>query len=470
MPRTRRIAALAALALLASPLAGRAAEVPTYHGRVSQILRENCRECHRPGQVAPFALLDYEQARKRAGDIAQVTGERAMPPWHASTTVGGPFRDARVLSDADIATLANWAEAGAPEGERPADEPAVEPDGDWPLGTPDLVLKPTEAFELSAAGRDEFRVFVLPTGLAEGKWIRAIDFRPGNAKVVHHILAAFDASGQARALDEADPKPGYSSFAGFGILPGGGLSGWAPGKAPRNLPDGVGRYLPARTDLLLQIHYHKSGKPELDATSIGLYFADKPIDKLLRGGVVAPPRARGSFRPTLAIKAGDPNYEVRGSWTAPYQAHLTAVIPHMHWRGKDFRLDATRPDGSTVPLLVVDRWDFNWQDTYEFASAVAIPAGTRVDMLAHFDNSADNPANPTVPPVDVRWGEQTNDEMCLGFLQLTRDDEHLENRPPGRLAPGAARDPRAEKVEAERARNVGVLLRIIEQARRLRDR
>jgi hypothetical protein len=409
------------------------AAVPTFHRDVEPILQKHCQDCHRPGQVAPFSLLTYEQARKRASDIAAVTEERTMPPWPASTTEGGPFRDARLLSSAEIAVLSSWAEAGCPEGHS-TDAPAARTFASgWALGTPDLVISSVQPYALEAAGRDEFRVFVIPSGLTEGKWISAIDIRPGNPRVVHHVLAAFDVTSQARAKDEADPDPGYRSFGGFGIFPSGGLGGWAPGKRPQALPDGVGRYLPAGSDILLQVHYHKSGKPETDATAIGLYFARKPVDKQIHGAAVTPPRASLLSRPELRIPPGADNHEVTGTWTVPYDAHLAAVAPHMHWLGKDFLLKATRPDGSKQTLIRIDDWNFNWQGTYDFVSPVSLPAGSRVEMVAHFDNSTDNPKNPNSPPREVRWGEQTTDEMCIGFLQLTRDDEHRKNQPPERF-------------------------------------
>jgi hypothetical protein len=388
--------------------------------------------------VAPFSLLNYEQARKRAADLATVTSERKMPPWHASSEEGGPFRDARVLSKEEIATLGRWAEAGCPEG-TPSDAPAPRSwESDWALGTPDLVLKATEAYTLDAEGRDELRVFVLPTGLTEGKWLAAVDFLPGNPKVVHHVLAAFDVRGAARKLDEADPKPGYQAFGGFGLIPSGGLGGWSPGKIPRPWPDGVGRYLPAGSDVLLQVHYHRNGKVESDNSSIGLYFAKGPVDKQVRGGMVTPPRVGLFRRPSLSIPAGESNHEVTGDTTIEEDSHLIAVTPHMHWLGKDFLLKATRPDGSTQTLIRIDDWDFNWQGAYDFATPVPLPKGTRIEMKAHFDNSAQNPANPNSPPRAVLWGEQTTDEMCIGFLQMTLDDEHRKNRPPPRFAPPAA--------------------------------
>ena len=417
---------------------------PTYHREVSRILQKNCQDCHRPGQVAPFSLLSYEQARKRAADIVNVTEARTMPPWPASTEEGGPFRDARVMSDAEIATLEAWVEAGSPEGS-PDDAPTPHAwPSDWTLGQPDLVLTPSESFTLDAEGRDEMHVFVLPSGLAEGKWIAAIDFKPGNPKVVHHILSAFDTGGRARKLDDAEPGPGYKVFGGYGLIPSGGLGGWAPGKRAVTLPDGLGRYLPANADVLMQVHYHKDGKIETDRTSIGLYFSKAPVDKLVRGAMVTPPRKtqygpldpRNLFsRPDLRIPAGETNHEVTGSLVVKDDVHLTAVVPHMHWIGKDFLLKAIRPDGSTVTLIRVDQWDFNWQGTYDFAIPVALPNGTRVEMLAHFDNSAANPNNPSTPPREVRWGEQTTDEMCIGFLQWTLDNEHLNNQPPTPTVP-----------------------------------
>jgi hypothetical protein len=422
------------------PPAALGGDVPSYYRDVAPILQKHCQDCHRPGQVAPFSLLTYDQARKRSSDIVAVTEDRLMPPWHASTSVGGPFRDARVLSDSEKKTLAAWAAASCPAGDV-TDAPAPKSWGsEWALGPPDLVVEVPQAYTLGASGRDEHRVFVIPSGLAEGRWVSAVDFRPGNPRIVHHVLAAFDVTGRAKGLDKADPLPGYKTFAGYGTLPGGlpflpsgSLSGWAPGKLPNELPKGVGRYVPAGADILLQVHYHKSGKDESDRSAIGLYFAKGPIDKQLRAGIVMPPRRGLLARPTLRIPAGDASYEIKGSWTAGFDAHLLSVIPHMHWLGKDFVLEAVLPDGSRRALIKIDNWDFNWQGTYEFETEVAIPKGTRIEMAAHFDNSKDNPRNPSKPPVEVHWGEQTTDEMCIGFLQLTRDDEKLLNRAPVRF-------------------------------------
>ncbi len=436
LARSAALASFLGLGLLAGTQTWAFAD-PTYHRDVEPLLQKHCQDCHRPGQVAPFALLTYEQARKRASDMQTVIEDRKMPPWHASTKEGGPFRGARVLNEGEIKTLADWVSADCPKGD-PNDAPTPRKwDSDWTLGKPDLILKPAAAYTLAASGADELRVFVLPSGLTEGRWIRAVDFKPGNTRIVHHMLCAFDVSGRAREMDDDEPGPGYLTFGGYGRLksglpffPAGGLGGWAPGKFPNVLKGGVGRYLPAHADVLLQVHYHRDGKVETDASSIGIYFAKEPIDKLVRGSLVLPPRAGLFSRPKLSIPAGDPNYEVRGEWTARADIHLHALTPHMHWLGKDLLLTAVFPDGKKRTLIKVDHWDFNWQDIYDFQSPVAIPAGTKVELLAHFDNSAANPTNPNKPPKVVKWGEQTTDEMCIGFLHFTRDDEHLHNQPP----------------------------------------
>ena len=346
------------------PKASPSSSPPTYHQTIAPILREHCVECHRPGQVAPFSLLTYDQARKRADLIATVTQSKRMPPWHASSTEGGPFRDARVLPTDAINVLSAWAEAGCPEGD--ASQAASPPrfESDWPLGKPDLVLTVAEPYELGAEGRDEFRVFVLPPGLTEGRWVTAVDFRPGNRRIVHHILGAFDSTGRARELDKADPQSGYHVVAGYGLtriglpfFPSGGLSGWAPGKRPSPLPSETGRYLPPGSDVLLQIHYHRDGKPETDATTVALYFAKEPIRRQIVAGMVTPPRVGAGLRvrPELRIPAGAANHEVRGSLTLRDDFHVNAVIPHMHWLGKDFLLTATKPDGSKITLIKIDR-------------------------------------------------------------------------------------------------------------------
>src|SRR5215469_11329030 len=418
---------------------------PTYHKDVVRILQERCQDCHRPNQVAPFSLLTYEQARKRGSDLAHVTGERIMPPWPASSSFGGPFRDARVLTDDEIATLQSWVEAGCPEGD-PKEAPAPRTfSSDWALGEPDLTLTMPEPYHLAATGSDDFRVFVLKTNFPED---------PGNRAVVHHIIAGVDPSGRGRELDAADPGPGYYNLGGFGdgVPISAFLPIWTPGAKSRYSPDGTGYMLPKGADILIQVHYHKTGKPETDATSVGLYFSKKPLPREVHTGFVFPnltmrqalaARAKVEeavnagkrisivelFREVdaMVIPAGSPHYEVKAS-TKPganlmarpldRDILITSVMPHMHWLGKDFTFTAVLPDNKTrVPLIKIDHWNFNWQGTYAFNEPLRIPKGSWFEVEAHFDNSDTNPANQNKPPKLVRWGEGTNDEMCIGIYE-----------------------------------------------------
>lgn len=457
MTTTNRRSIAWALASLLAPAAATlhaGEEKPTYHKQVVRILQNNCQDCHRPGQVAPFSLLTYEQARKRASDLVRVTEEKQMPPWPASPHVGGPFLDQRVLADADVATLKAWVDAGCPEGDNADAPPAREFAGDWPLGKPDLVLTMPEPYALNAEGTDDFRVFVLKTDLPEDRWIRAVDFKPGNRTVVHHIISAVDTSGRARELDANDPGPGYFSTGfGDGVPLRAFLPIWTPGSRPREAPEGAGYVLPKGADVLIQIHYHKSGKPETDATSIGLYLSDKPLPKKVNTGFVFPnismeqmfkaaqkiqegrnagkrPNLEDFMKDVLEIPADAANYEVRGStkdipfMSRPLQRDIliTAVMPHMHWLGKDFAMKAMLPDGGELPLIQIDRWNFNWQGTYVLEKPLLVPKGSWFEMVAHFDNSASNPFNPRNPPQTVTWGNETNDEMCLGVFEFVNAD------------------------------------------------
>ena len=262
-----------------------AAARPTYCKDVAPILQKNCQECHRPGQVGPFSLETYDQARKRASDIAAVVEDRAMPPWKADPHVGVKFKDVRTLSDQDIATVVAWAEADAPEGNRADLPPAPKFPDDWQLGTPDLVVDIGADFTVPASGDDIYRCFVVPTHLEKDQYVAAVEYRPGNRRVVHHILAFVDTSGKARERDQAEPGPGYTCFGGPGEPIHGGLGGWAPGNQASFLPDGIGRSLPKQSDVIVQVHYHPQGKAETDRSKIGLYFSKKPVKQVMHWGI-----------------------------------------------------------------------------------------------------------------------------------------------------------------------------------------
>jgi mono/diheme cytochrome c family protein len=398
---------------------GEVPEAPTYAGQVAAILQKNCQECHRPGQVGPFSLQTYAQAHKRAADIASVVSHRQMPPWKAAPQDYPRFKYERSMSASDIATVVAWAQAGAPEGD-PSRVPAPPEfsSDEWKLGTPDLVLEMPTDFAVPAEGPDIYRCFVIPTSFGEDHYISAIEYRPGNRRVVHHLLGYVDTTGEGRKRDEADPGPGYMCFGGqTGIKPQGDLGGWAPGTEPSVLPEGVGRLLPKGSDVVLQVHYHPRGKPEVDRSRIGIHFSKTPVKQIMRWGFVS--------NYDFQIPAGAANAEVETSWTIPIDVEILSVLPHMHQIGRKMRIWATLPDGRDVGLVRVDDWDFNWQNTYDFDKPLTLPKGSVVRIVAHYDNTTANPRNPNSPPKTVAWGEATTDEMCVGILSLTKKGQDL---------------------------------------------
>ena len=410
----------------------------TFHKAVAPILQKHCQECHRPGQVGPFPLLSYAQAVRWAEDIRAYTESREMPPWKPAH--GLPFQNDRRMSDAEIATIAAWVDAGCPEG-NPADAPPPRtfPEG-WKNGPPDLILTVDDDFHLGATGADVFRCFVLPTGLTEDKLVVGYEVQPGNPRVVHHTLNFWDRTGKARELAEVERKraaslkeppkdfgPGYSSAMGIGFLPMasndrpgvppiGSIGGWAPGQQPVQLPDGHAWLLPRGADLVIQTHYHRTGKPETDRLRIGLYFAKKPVVSDWQTIVVAGIRP-SLFRP--AIPAGASDHPIRGSVWLLTDATIHNVMPHMHLLGKSVRLTLTPPNQTPITLVDIPRWDYNWQETYWFREPLQVPAGTRIDIEAVYDNSLANPNNPFNPPKNIYFGEQTTNEMLYGFLGVT---------------------------------------------------
>jgi hypothetical protein len=389
------------------------AEAPTYNKDVAPILWKNCAGCHRPGEVGPFSLLTYKDAAKRAGFLEEITESRRMPPWKAEPDFG-EFHDARRLTDAELKTLADWADAGAPEGD-PKDLPESPkfPEG-WQLGKPDLVLKVPASFEIPASGKDIYRCFVIPIPTETDKTVSAVEFRPGNSKVVHHALLFLDSMGAARKKDAADDGPGFASFGGPGFLPTGSLGGWAPGAMPRFLPEGMGKMLRKGSDLVLQIHYHPDGKVESDQSTVGIYFTKKPAKQIVVGVAV---RTR-----ELNIPPGESRYHVNAqSPPLPVDAEAIGITPHMHYIGKEMKVVAETPDGESIPLIWIKDWDFNWQGQYQYKSPVKLVKGTVIKLDAYYDNSADNPRNPSQPPKAVHWGEQTTDEMCLLAVQVVTE-------------------------------------------------
>ena len=410
---------LAAAALCVSAIAGdtdsQAAAVPTFNRDVAPILYNNCSNCHRPGEVAPFSLLTYSDAAKRARQLAEVTKARFMPPWKAEPGYGH-FLNERRLTDQQIAVIQEWASNGAPEGD--ASEKPVPPkfSNGWEAGEPDQVVSMAQPYSLPAEGSDIFRCFVIPLDAKEEEYVTQVEFRPGNRRVVHHAILFLDESGQAHRREKV-PGQGYDCVGGPGLSISGGLGGWAPGAAPTQFDHGVAQIVPKGAELVMQLHYHLSGKPEQDLSRVGIKFSKTPPMKgltLLTVGNTA-----------IDIQPGDDHYVVKASGTLPMDAEVIGIFPHAHYLCKDMQVNAKLPDGTRLPLIWIKNWDFNWQGAYRYATPVKLPKGTEVDMQYTYDNSAANPRNPSDPPREVKFGEQTANEMAFAFVQVTLDSPSM---------------------------------------------
>ncbi|MDB5294223.1 MAG: Copper type ascorbate-dependent monooxygenase, C-terminal domain protein [Phycisphaerales bacterium] len=404
---------LASVASVATAAAPSPAGSPTYHKDVAPIVAANCAGCHRPGEAAPFPLLSYGDAKRRAGQIVDLTSRRIMPPWKPD---GGDvhFVGERRLTDAQLATLKSWSEAGAPEG-NPADAPPAPafPEG-WRFGTPDLVVSMPAEYTVPADGPDVYRTFVLPVAVPPGKYVRAAEYRPRNRQVVHHAVLGSMKRDEANRRLSAEPAgtgPGFKSGLN---APGDRLPGspgiWVPGKDPLPLPDGYALPWPADRDLVLQLHLHPTGKPEDELSSVGLYLTDAPPTGRMSAVVL--------MNSQVDIPPGAVGHTLKSTKTIKSDVDVIGLFPHMHLIGRTCAATATRPDGSAVRLLSIPDWDFRWQGYYQCREPVRLPAGTRIDTTWTFDNSADNPAQPSNPPRRVRFGEGTTDEMGALVLDV----------------------------------------------------
>ena len=391
----------------------------TFSRNVAPIIFKRCSPCHRPDQVAPFNLLDYSDVKKRTHQIAEVTSKRLMPPWPPEANYG-QFEAERRLTEAELSTLQRWIAEGTVEGNR-ADLPAPPswPDG-WFLGKPDLVVTMPKPFTLPAEGRDAYRNFVLAIPTTEKRYVRAVELRPGNARIVHHAFMFLDQTGQARRLDGKEAQPG----APYGTqMPAGQFLSYQPGRMPALAPDGLAWTLEKGSFLVLQAHLKPTGKPELLQASVGFYFTDlAPTNTPFKVGLT-------SY--TIDIPAGNSNYVVRDSFVLPVAASAVAVLPHAHYLARETKGFASLPSGAIIPLIHIQNWDFDWQGAYRYAQPVFLPKGSTLSMEFTYDNSTNNARNPNSPPKPVTYGEQSSDEMAELWLQLlTRnaDDRKLLTR------------------------------------------
>ncbi len=394
----RRFASLAASLAIVSlflprPRAFAAADAPTFTRDVAPILHAKCVTCHRAGEVAPMALLTFQDARPWARAIKEKVTSRQMPPWFADPAVGAFANDPRLSAD-EIATIGRWADAGAPQGE-PNDMPKLPTFTDgWQLGEPDQIIELPEV-QIPATGSDYFPTPSIALDLKEDRWVRAIEVRPSNREVTHHSVI-------------------FSTNA-VGLMGAGGffdvLAVWAVGTPPTVYPEGTGRWVRKGQTLRTNLHYHPNGTPQIDRTRVGLYFGRGDLKKEVVAALA------GNI--TFSIPPNAQNFELRSVYVVDQDISVVSFFPHMHLRGKDMKMTATYPDGRQETLLNVPAYDFNWQLFYYPKNRVSLPRGTRVDLVAHYDNSAANKHNPD-PTKAITFGEASaTSEMMFGMFEFT---------------------------------------------------
>jgi mono/diheme cytochrome c family protein len=409
-------AAFAHLAVLfGQPRETQDAYVPRQHGSltfnrdIAPIIFNHCAPCHHPGEASPFALLDYSDVDKHAQQIVELTQNGLMPPWLPEPGFGRFLND-RTLSGEEKGLIKQWVSEGQARG-KPEDLPPVphwKPD--WKLGTPDLILTMPDTYTLGAAGPDVYRNFVIPVSMDRDRYVRAMEFNPGNFKIVHHAFVRVDASGTAHNIDRLDPEPGFPGMSLPGEAPNGQFLTWQPGKVAALQSESLAWILPKKCDLVLQIHMNRSGKPEELKSSVGLYFTEKPP------ALSAMKVGLGSL--ILDFRPGVSNSVVTDSFTLPADVKITAVLPHAHYLAKEMQGYAILPDGRKEWLLWIKHWDFRWQGDYRYAEPVSLPKGTTLHLRFTYDNSTNNVANPNQPPKRVVYGPQSSDEMCELWFQV----------------------------------------------------
>jgi len=411
----KRTTHLCTFALLHLCTASAEAQEVTFTREIAPIVFNACVTCHRTGGPAPFPLTTYDEVRRRATQIAQVTRSRFMPPWKVEPGVSH-FVGQRPLDDQEIASIERWAQAGAPEGD-PAHLPAPPKFADgWLLGKPDLVVKPDAAYSLPAQQSDAFRIFAIRLPVAKRTYVTGIEFHPGNARVVHHANIRIDRTPSTRRLDEADPLPGYDGLMPrTAEYPEGHFLGWTPGQVAPLVQPELAWTLEPGSDLVVQLHLQPSGAVEAVLPEIGLYFTDKtPVraPTILRLG------SQG-----IDIPPGEARYVIRDSYVLPVDVQLLAVQPHAHYRAREIRGTAQLPDGSSRLVMHIKDWDFRWQHVYRHETPLPLPKGTRLSMEYTYDNSAANVRNPELPPARVLWGQRSRDEMGDLWFQLLASND-----------------------------------------------
>ena len=401
---------LAWLTTITVPIGAAAQPRLTFTKDIAPIIWARCGSCHRPGEIGPFSLLTYDDVKRRAAQIGLVTRRQIMPPWKPEAGKG-EFQDDRALTPHELQSIQQWIANGAAEGDAADLPPLPNWNDGWRLGAPDLVVRMAEPYTVPADGTDLFRTFVIPIPESRPRYVRAIELRPGAARVVHHANIGVDRTRSSRLLDERDAEPGYvGGMVPSATYPEGQLLGWTPGQAPHAVAPGMSWRLEPGSDLVVQLHLQPVGKPEPLQVSVGLYFTDQ-----------APARQPVGLRlgsETIDIPPGAREHVISDSYRLPVDVDVIAIQPHAHNLARRMTATATLPDGTTRWLISIADWDFRWQDVYRYAAPIALPKGTTISMRYTYDNSANNPRNPHRPPQRVVWGQNTSDEMGDLWIQM----------------------------------------------------
>lgn len=416
-------------------------EAVSFTKHIAPIIFEHCSSCHHQGQAGPFELMNYQQVSRHASTIRVAIDDNYMPPWKPIST-GIEFANHRGLSESQKSLILNWIDNGCLEGNA-IDLPKapIFPDG-WRLGKPDLVVKMQQPFSVPASGKDIYRSFILPVNLPEDRWIKAIELRPSARNVVHHALFFVVDAKSIGTRKDNDGMPGFRGMnfmRGSEFLSGGseqltrGLGGYVPGALPNLLPGDLARFLPKGSNIVMQTHFHPSGKAEVEQAELAIYFTDQRPSHSLVPLQLPPLFGVGAG---LDIPAGEAKYEIQDSLTLPIDVQAIEIGGHAHYICKKIRLEATLPDGTNRVLLLIDDWDLDWQDQYLFKSPIDLPRGTKLSTQIVYDNSKDNPENPFSPPKRIAWGRESTDEMGSVTLLLIAKNEaerdQLENLVTGR--------------------------------------
>lgn len=403
------------------------AQTVTFSEQIAPIIYNHCTTCHRSGEIAPFPLTNYGEVYNWGDMIGYVTGIHYMPPWKAEIGYQ-QYQKENYLSAGEIQLIADWVAQGKPQGNPQLEPPLpVFPTGSQ-VGTPDLTVSFAQTYTHQGNNEDEYRYFVIPTGLTETKDLVAMEIRPGNNAIVHHALIWADTTGEAMAADQATPEYGYGgggSLIDFLGTIDNQLPSYVPGQKPHVYTHGISQRLYPGTDLKIQMHYAPMATDEDDSTTINLFFAQTPATRFVKSKVMTP--FTSVVTPPFVMIPGTTT-DFHGTWSVDEEVSLLGIMPHMHMLGANWRVYAIKPGGDTVNLIRIMDWDFNWQSTYYFKKMLHLPQGTTIHAYAKYDNTAANPNNPNSPPQFVSWGENTSDEMFylpILYLSYQPGDENI---------------------------------------------